>query len=161
MADKEIKDFTQDFAPAATDFLLKQTAIGGAGSTQKVAFSDLGVGNVIVRDFDCSSGVAVPDAVYINGSDSVDKADANGSGTFPVIGFVIAKVTSVICTVQFIGESSVFSGLTAGSVLFLSEIAGEITLTAPTTPGSIVQKVGVARDATTLKITADAFFTEL
>lgn len=35
MAEVEIRDLTADAAPAATDFLLKQAAAGGAGSTKK------------------------------------------------------------------------------------------------------------------------------
>lgn len=41
MANKQIKDFTQDTSPSGSDLILKQTSGGGAGSTKTVTVDDI------------------------------------------------------------------------------------------------------------------------
>jgi hypothetical protein len=108
----------------------------------------------------CLASVSVRDAVYLSAADTVDKADADGVGTQPLIGFVVSKPTTTTCRVIYYGEIPGFSGLTIGVNYFLSETAGGITITAPTVGGSIIQKVGFARSATTLVIFIDRDYFE-
>lgn len=109
-------------------------------------------GNLVSDIYSCPISLAVNDAVYISGINAVDKADANGSGTYPAIGFIESKPTTTQAIVKFIGELGGFSGLVAGTTYYLSETAGGITATAPTAIGTSVQVLGEARDTTTLKI---------
>ena len=111
--------------------------------------------------YTCDSGLAVRDAVYLSGADAVAKADADGSGTQPLIGFVSSKPTATTCIVKYSGELGGFTGLTTGVNYYLSETPGEITTTAPSSSGSIVQKVGFARNTTTLVIFVDRDYIEI
>jgi hypothetical protein len=114
-----------------------------------------------VGSYDCPSSVAVLDVVYLSGSDEVDKADADGMGTQPVVGFVQQKMTSTTAKVQYSGELSGFSGLVAGATYYLSQTPGVIANTAPSDSGAIVQRVGVAKNATTLVVMIDRDYTIL
>lgn len=105
--------------------------------------------------YTCDSGIAVRDAVYLSSDDTVAKADADDETKQPLIGFVVSKPTSTSCIVKYSGELGGFTGLTIGVNQYLSETPGEITTTAPTASGSIVQKVGFARNSTTLVIFVD------
>lgn len=85
----------------------------------------------------------------VGGAWRVRKADASAIGT-RAQGFVKAAVTSgQNATVYFEGSNDVLSALTPGTY-FLSETAGAVTQTPPTTSGSIVQEVGVSTSATVL-----------
>jgi hypothetical protein len=111
--------------------------------------------------YNCSTGIAVRDAVYLSGSDTIDLAQADVVSERPVIGFVLSKPTSTSAIVQYTGEIVGFSGLTPGATYWLSETPGQITTTAPITQGSIVQEVGWARNATTLVINVNRDFVVL
>lgn len=100
----------------------------------------------------CPEAVSVLDAVYVTSTGSVDRADADGSGTFPTIGLVKSKPTSTTCIVQRSGELAGLAGLTAGAVHFLSGTPGQVTATAPISAGAAVQYVGVALSSTVLLI---------
>lgn len=101
------------------------------------------------------TGVAVNDAVYVTGVDTADKADADSVTTGPVIGIVFSKPTATTAYIQYSGELTGFAGLTSGATYFLSQTAGGITATAPTANGTVMQKVGVARNATTLVVNVE------
>jgi hypothetical protein len=113
---------------------------GGTSTTNLVS------GNV----FACPAGVAINDAVYVNGGDNVDRANATTIGTAPVFGMVISKPTATTCNILYAGELTGFVGLVPGNVYYLNTINGGITNVAPTTSGNVVQKLGVARNSTTL-----------
>lgn len=103
-------------------------------------------------------GTAVRDIAYLSSSDTVEPADADDPGKQPVVGFVKDKPTTVTATVQYSGELSGFSGLTPGSTYFMSTTPGQITEVAPSALGSIVQRVGFAKNATTLVVMIDRDF---
>lgn len=125
----------------------------GAGSTSAV---------VSATAYNCPIGVVVGDAVYLSAADTVDKADADDASKQPLIGFVISKPTAVTCVVQYHGEmAGVLAGLTPGATYYLTATPGVISTVAPTVSGNIVQKVGFARNATTLVVFVDRDFTEL
>ena len=55
-------------------------------------------------------------------------------------------------TIRKVGTLGGFSALTAGDRMFLSETAGEITATAPTTAASNSVQAGFAKNAATLDL---------
>ncbi len=93
--------------------------------------------------------------IYNNaGTANVRKADSTTSGKL-AHGFVLAAVTSGNnATVYFDGENTAVTGLTPG-IQFLSTTAGLPTSTAPSGSGNVVQKVGIAISATSLKFEPD------
>jgi hypothetical protein len=106
--------------------------------------------------------VAPGDVVYVTSADNIDVADANDLAKQPLIGIVRSKPGATTAIVQYYGEmSGVLLGLTAGDTLFLSETPGAPTSVAPSASGSIVQKVGFVKNATTVVIMVDRDFTEL
>jgi hypothetical protein len=107
---------------------------GGATLTQAVA--------------QATHGFSVNDWVYHNGT-IYALADASAAGTAESIGIVSAVADVNNFTVQFGGRITGLSGLTAGEAHFLSETAGQITATAPSTEGAVIKPVLVADSTTT------------
>ena len=97
-------------------------------------------------------GVSVGNLVYATAAAfTAAQADNSGLATAPGMGIVIAKPTPTTATVAYVGEVSVFAGLVPGSLYYLGTSGGIILGGAlPGTPGSVVQRVGVAADANTL-----------
>lgn len=97
--------------------------------------------------------VAVGDVVQVTGSNTADAADSGTSFTgLGVVGVVIAKPTAVTATILFNGEASVFAGLTPGAAYYLGA-AGAVSLVPTLAPsGSIMQRIGYAKNATTLVV---------
>lgn len=101
-----------------------------------------------------SEALAAGDFVNIwndAGTAKVRKADASTSGK-EANGFVLSAVTSGNnATVYFEGSNTQLSGLTPGTIYFLSDATpGGVTTTAPSGTGKIVQKVGRSTSATTI-----------
>lgn len=134
---------------AATDswIAVPQTG-GGAGSGTTGVFS-------------CPPSITDGYAVFLTLPDIISLADANDPANRPAIGIVLNKPNATTAEVQFYGEMDGFTGLGPGVTYFLSETPGQITEIAPVTPGSIVQKIGVAKNANTLVIMVDRDFIEL
>jgi len=112
-----------------------------------------GAASTRTDSFACPPSVAEGDAVYISGTDTVDKAFAGAVGqTEDAIGVVATKPTATTATVLSHGVSAAsFVGLTAKATYYLSPtVAGGITSTAPTAPGQKVQEIGIASSATKL-----------
>ena len=102
---------------------------------------------------EASENLAAGDLVNIHDSTGAKcrKADATTEGK-EAHGFVLAVVTSGSnATVYFEGTNTQVTGLTPG-VQFLSATAGLATVTAPSSSGNIVQKVGIATAATSLNV---------
>lgn len=96
------------------------------------------------------SAVAVGDIVYVSSADTVTKADANGIGTFPPVGFVQSLDGSTNCYVVHSGGIATgLSGLTAGAAYYLGESAG---VASPTPSLSGVFLVGVAINTTSIVV---------
>lgn len=130
------------------------TTTGGGGSST-FSFS------VQSTPFNCTAAEAVNDAVYLFTANEVRKADATDLTTAPAIGIIVSKTSATECNVSTDGECSTFTGLTPGALYFLAKGSpGQITTTPITGPG-IHQKLGEARNATTLMINVDSDFTEL
>jgi len=113
-----------------------------------------GTNSTVAPTLTCDSGVAIRDAVYLDGSGVIQKADATSISTAPAVGVVISKPTSVSCRVVANGLVAGFSGLTIGE-LYLSETAGELTSTAPTASATIFQSMGRAISTSVVLVKVD------
>lgn len=92
------------------------------------------------------------DFVYFSGASTVSKADA----TLPAKqarGYVNASVLNGgTATVFYDDTNTGLTGLTAGATYYLDTIAGSVTTTPTVTTGHIVQEVGFATSATSLRV---------
>lgn len=92
-------------------------------------------------------GLSVGDVIRYNGTAYVE-ADASADATGEVYGIVSAVADANNFTVTTHGFISGLSGLTAGAAHFLSETAGALTATAPTSTNTVNKPVLLA-DSTT------------
>lgn len=138
-------------------------ASAGAGDAGKIPALDasgridnsmmpVGIG-ADTKDIVTSEALSAGDFVNIYdnaGTPTARKADAS-SPAKRAHGFVLAAVGSgANATVYFEGQNTQVSGLTAGEVYLDDASPGDATDTAPSTAGHIVQRLGVALDATTI-----------
>jgi hypothetical protein len=105
--------------------------------------------------FDRDPAVAVNDAVYLSGSNTVNRANASSPSTTPAIGFCVALVGATQCKVRTEKKVGGFSGLTPAASVFLGLSAGAITQTAPTGVGEVVQELALAISATEILLRID------
>ena len=96
------------------------------------------------------------DYVTIDGAGEVVRASA-ASGGSSAIGYVKdTTLSGASVTVYFEGTNDVLPGLTPGSTYFLSDTTpGGVSTTIPTDTGEIVQKIGLAINATSLTFEPD------
>lgn len=117
-----------------------------------------GSSSAVVSTYTCASGVVPGDAVYISAVNTVALADATDETTAPAIGIVQSKPTATSCIVVRVGECTALSGLTAGTIYYLAKgTPGGISATPPVAP-AVTQKIGEAKNSTTLEVTADSDF---
>lgn len=97
---------------------------------------------------------AVGEVFYLFGANSVKKAKADAVGTTRGMCFAVAvTAAAAIGTFQTSGVLAGLTGLTVGSVYYLSAATGgAITATAPSTTGQYVQEVGQAISTTEMLI---------
>lgn len=97
--------------------------------------------------------LAARDIVYIDAASEGKKAVATGMNSVG-IGFVADSINDTASGIYYQqGELSGFSSLAPNDVYFLSEtIPGGITNNPPALSGQVIQKVGRAKDASTLII---------
>lgn len=105
----------------------------------------------IPETFTCDAGVVTGDAVYMQSDGTLNRANATSSATMPAIGLVESKPTGTSCVVRQFGTLTGYSGLTQGDTVFVAATDGQVTTTAPTASGNVVQKLGKA--ATTTSVT--------
>lgn len=124
-----------------------------SGGKLDVTLLPTGVGPAVFA-VAASENLAVGDFVnlYNNGGTiNARKADANNNRK--AHGYVLDAVTSPANATVYYGDvNNQVSGLTVGAEYFLSETAGEVVTPAPTTAGSLVQRLGVAKSATELVV---------
>ena len=108
---------------------------------------------VVKKTMTAEVSLNIRDIVYISSADNVSPADANAESTARVIGFAEAAA-SPAATVSVVTQGALggFSGLTVGARYFLSETAGGITATPPSTDESCIVQVGYAISTTMLCI---------
>jgi hypothetical protein len=100
--------------------------------------------------FSASAKVEVGHLVYISGEDEVDRASNASEKRAPAIGVVIRKLAKSV-TIAMAGQVGVFKGLKPGATYYLGVDGGLVLASAlPTAVGAVVQRVGVAANATTL-----------
>ena len=98
--------------------------------------------------FTVSNSFAVGNLLYLN-STTYTKAIATSAAASEVVGMVVATDGSTYFTVAPSGYVTGLSGLTAGTVYYLSpSSAGAMTATQPSTPTQVIKQVFVA-DTTT------------
>jgi hypothetical protein len=98
------------------------------------------------------SGVTVGDVVYSTGADTGDLATNTILSTVRgIVGVVTAKPTLTTATIAYAGELAFFAGLTPGATYYLGTL-GSITTNPPGTPGSVIRRIGIAKNSTTLVI---------
>jgi hypothetical protein len=105
--------------------------------------------------FNANSNVGLLDLVYLSGANTVDLATSNNPSLEPIVGFVSAVNLNNIVTVRYNGEISGFSGLQTGQKYYLGIAPGTIDVNPPTDNGQVLQKVGFAKNSTTLIIIID------
>lgn len=99
-----------------------------------------------------AEALAAGDLVYFNGTGGVLKADATAIAK-QARGYVISAVANAApATVFFDDSNTALTGLTPGATYYLSVTSGGVTLTPTTTSGQIVQEIGFASSATTLRV---------
>jgi hypothetical protein len=97
---------------------------------------------------------AIPPGAYVNiASNGLRLADnSNGRAAH---GFVLTAVANgAQATFYRLGRNTALAGLTPGARLFLG-VAGGVTAIPPTTPGAIIQVLGVPADATSMPFEFD------
>lgn len=124
--------------------------LDGAGKLD-ITFMPVGVGQDSVTAT-AGENLSAGDFVYFNGSGQVFKADSTALAK-QARGYVNASVISgATATVFFDDTNTGLSGLTPGSTYYLDTTAGAVTLTPPTSVNNIVQEVGFATSATSLRV---------
>lgn len=143
------KELTPNTTSAGAGDAGKVIALNSAGVLDSTLFPP-GIGQQSMT-FPATENIAASAAVNIfvnSGTWSMRNANATDA-TKPAHGFVTAAVTSgATGTVYFDGQLlSGLSGLTPGNA-YLGTTAGQITSTAPSGAGNLVQSVGFAVSAT-------------
>lgn len=112
-------------------------------------WATVGGGEYITKDINQSShGFSVGNVLYYTGS-AYAKAKSDAESTAEVVGIVSAVAGVDDFTICSGGYISGLSGLTAGTVYYLSDVtAGALTATEPTTEGSISKPVLIAVSTT-------------
>lgn len=106
----------------------------------------------LITGFDAGANLDQWDVVYMNSSGDWVLADANGSGTYPARGIVVeaaANGSPAKVLIRGYVRNDTWTP-TIGGNYYLSNTAGEIDQTAPSTAGDKVQVVGFAVATTTV-----------
>lgn len=148
----EIKATNSDNGAAATatvDINASATGSGGAESTVNITANK--VKNIL--QLTAKVAIAIKELVYIendSGTAKVNKADASAIATAKVIGSAITSSSSDGDAIDiFVGGITTLlhdgncAATNIGSYVYLSETAGRVTVTPPTTADSCVVQVGV------------------
>ena len=145
---KEV-EATQSGGSAQADKIPSLDSDGRLDSTMMPA--GFGLDTLVIE---ATEALSAGDAVNIyptGGNLRCRKADASALAT-EAHGFVKSAVNSGDDATIFLrGLNSDVSGLNIGHDAFLSETAGDVTNTAPTTSGAIVQKLGYSISATSME----------
>lgn len=144
-----------------TNIIFRVAPDGGGGpetamtineDTSVTFASGISVAGGMVQDFTAGSTIAQGDIVYIASDAKVDPADADAASTAEPLG--IAQAAAVLdgtVSVLLGGVSTIHSGLTAGSIYYLSVTAGAISTSAPSGSGDVIVKIGTAISTTALR----------
>jgi hypothetical protein len=115
-----------------------------------------GSGGDVDEVFDRDPAVAIGDAIYLSGSNLVNRANASAEATTPAIGFCTALVGPTQCRIRIEKSLGIFSGLTPGDPVFLGLTPGSITQdVSGYVAGQVVQELGLAVNPTTILVRVD------
>ena len=156
---KSIKVFQSNvnltsFDPTFTAFLNNAGITTGTGSPHADSQN-------VVGTYTCGLDVNVNSVVYLASPDFVDLAHANNPTTQPLIGIVQSKPNQTTAIVMYYGELTGQSGLIPSATYYLDVIPGGYTTNPPSATGLVVQKIGFAKDPTTLVLFIDRDFVVL
>jgi len=138
----------------ATLYVTSNSTSGGPWTFQKDQNSGGGSGgdSVFKSTTITSHGFSVGDILYLNGS-TWTKAIATSAAAAESIAMVTTVTDANTVVLTYSGYVSGLSGLTDGTVYFLSpSSAGTMTATEPSTVGQVSKPVGVALSSTTLRM---------
>jgi len=126
----------------------------GSGNLAWVASG--GTGTSLTKEItQATHGFAVGDLLYLV-STTYTKAIATSAAAAEVVGIVVSVPDVNTFTIQFGGRVTGLTGLTAGTMYFLSpSTAGAYTATDPTTVGHVSKPVFIADTTTTAYLTLD------
>ncbi len=138
-----------------TDFVDTPNSYSGAGR-KKVSVNSAESGLEFTSQAEVSflvnqttHGFAVANVLKLTGTDTYAKAQADTEANQQVVGIVIEVVDANNFVIQTDGKVEGLSGLTGGTVFFLSEAtAGLLTSTAPSADGEFTKPILVATSAT-------------
>lgn len=143
--------FSRANADAGTEpevFAVALSELGGGDGGLPLPVNNTAVIQEAFTQWNAGANLTQWQAVYMNSSGAWVVADANGSGTFPARGLVAANTSSgakaVVISKGHI-RNDAWSWV-VGQNIYLSETAGALTQTAPTT-ASNVQALGWADSA--------------
>ena len=124
------------------------TLVYDASLVRWVVIGGVGGGSASQQVTQVSHGFSVGQCLYLNGS-TYTLAQANTANTAETVGVVTNILSADIFQVTELGYTKGLSGLTAGTVYFLSDsVAGALTATEPTVVGSISKPLLLADSAT-------------
>lgn len=105
----------------------------------------------ITHELIAAVSLVAGDLCYMNGDGKMDKADASAEATCKKLLAMCLDTISADATGTFLifGKWTT-TGLTAGTEYWVSETAGAITITKPTTTGTITRHVGTSLSTTVL-----------
>ena len=123
------------------DVLISQGKINKKVSTQAIADLASSAGGAV-------SSFVTGDLLAVSPSGTLVVADAGDAAKMPCVGVFIAASGGDPAVIRTVGRGTTgFSGLTTGSTYYVA-VGGGSTTTAPTTPGTISQRVFKATGAT-------------
>lgn len=111
----------------------------------------------VTNAFSCPVTVQIGDAVYQTGIDSVDKVDCTDIMKMPCVGVVERKVGVGVCVVVQSGNVINPGWSFTTKLTYHAGPGGTIVSAAalPSVPGTVVQEIGYAKDATTFVVVLD------
>lgn len=136
-------------------FDLDGTAVGGIHGASHVFNGSDPIPNIETLEDQWTTlpgAVSAGDLVYATGANTCDRANASGIATMPVIGVVQTVLNPTTVIVARAGDVGGFVGLTPDAPYFAGLLPGQMALTAPVGSGQVVQKIGYAKNATTIVI---------
>lgn len=119
-------------------------------------------GMKMAEEFIAASTLSAGDLCYLDASGEMDLADADAETTADTLLAVATEAITIATSGTFLlmGKYTT-TGLTTGSVYYVSTTAGDWTLTKPSVIGDIVRIVGYALSTTDLYFKPDGTYVEI
>ncbi len=137
-------------AVSPASYTLASITVDAFGRITAASSGSAPAGNTLSQTItQASHGLSVGNVVYLSGATTYAKAKADNIATAEAVGIVSAVASANAFTLVTSGYISTLSGLTAGTVYWVSDAtAGLLSATQPTTTGNIQKPMFVA-DSTT------------